>query len=130
MGTLLGDGCLAKHGRFHRLHVKHQLSQRALAEMKRDAFGEFVTMRLHQFDQKLGDHLYPCVQFATRTSAVFSEWHGRFYQERRKVVPENIAAMLTPLSLAVWFMDDGGADYAGLNLQTHITSGCRKSSIW
>jgi hypothetical protein len=26
---------------------------------------------------------------------------------------------LTPLAMAVWFMDDGGADYAGLAIQTH-----------
>jgi hypothetical protein len=57
--------------------------------------------------------------FVTRTSPVFSEWHGRFYEGRRKIVPGDIDTVLTPLSLAVWFMDDGGADYAGLDLQTH-----------
>ena len=119
VGTLLGDGCLAKHGRFHRLFVKHTFSQRGLAELKREAFGDFVWMQLHQFDQRLGDHRYPCVQFVTRTSPAFSEWHQRFYEERRKVVPENVAEMLTPLSMAIWFMDDGGADYAGLTFQTH-----------
>ena len=110
IGTLLGDGCLAKHGRFHRLFVKHQLAQRSLAELKRDAFDGFVTMPLHQFDQRLADRRYPCVQFVTRTSPVFSEWHQRFYSERQKVVPRDIAETITPLSVAIWFMDDGGAD--------------------
>jgi hypothetical protein len=119
VGTLLGDGCLAKHGRFHRLFVKHQLAQVSLVEFKRAAFDEFITMRLHRFDQRLGERRHPCVQFVTRTSPVFSEWHQTFYKGRRKVVPENIAALVTPLSIAVWFMDDGGADYAGLDLQTH-----------
>jgi hypothetical protein len=50
---------------------------------------------------------------------VFSEWHQQFYEGRRKIVPENIAELLTPLSMAIWFMDDGGADYAGLTFQTH-----------
>lgn len=119
IGTLLGDGCLAKHGRFHRLFVKHQLAQRDLAELKREVFGDFVTMRLHQFDQNLGDRRYPCVQFVTRTSPVFTEWHHRFYSGRRKRIPPDIAELLTPLAMAVWFMDDGGADYAGLDIQTH-----------
>lgn len=119
VGTLLGDGCLAKHGRYHRLFVKHQIAQRRLAEFKRDAFDEFVTMRLHEFDQRLGDRRYPCVQFVTRTAPVFSGWHDRFYSGRRKIVPPDIADLLTPLAMAVWFMDDGGADYAGLNIQTH-----------
>jgi hypothetical protein len=119
VGTLLGDGCLAKHGRFHRLHVKHQLAQRGLVELKREAFRDFVTMPLHEFDQRLGQRLYPCAQFATRTSPLFTEWHDQFYRGRQKVVPTEVAQCQTPLSMAVWFMDDGGADYAGLNLQTH-----------
>ena len=108
VGTLLGDGCLAKHGRFHRLFVKHRLAQESLVEFKREAFSDFVTMSLHRFDQRLGDHRYPCVQFVTRTSPLFSEWHGRLYDGRRKIVPADIGTVLTPLSLAVWFMDDGG----------------------
>ena len=35
------------------------------------------------------------------------------------MVPADIAALLTPLSMAIWLMDDGGADYAGLDIQTH-----------
>jgi recombination protein RecA len=119
VGTLLGDGCLAKHGRYHRLFVKHQRAQRALAEFKRDVFSDFVTMRIHEFDQRLGDRRYPCVQFVTRTAPVLSEWHDRFYSGGRKIVPPDIAELLTPLAMAVWFMDDGGADYAGLDIQTH-----------
>lgn len=119
VGTILGDGCLARHGRYHRLFVKHALRQKALAEMKREAFGEFVSMPLHQFDQLLGTGRYPCVQFASRTSPVFTTWHDRFYREHRKVVPGEICELLSPLSMAVWFMDDGGADAAGLNIQTH-----------
>jgi len=50
-GTLLGDGCLAKHGRHHRLHVKHKLAHRELALMKYETFREFISMAPHQFDQ-------------------------------------------------------------------------------
>lgn len=35
-----------------------------------------------------------------------------FYKNRKKIVPDNIKDLLTsPLSLAVWFMDDGTLDY-------------------
>ena len=94
VGTLLGDGCLAKHGNYHRLHIKHKLAQVTLAELKREAFSDFVTMPLHRFDQKLQGRAYPCVQFATRTSPIFTEWHRRFYLGRRKIVPEDIATCL------------------------------------
>jgi hypothetical protein len=122
VGTLLGDGCLAKHGRFHRLHIKHKEAHRVLAEFKRDVFADFVKMPLHAFDQRLGEKCFPCVQFATRTSPLFTEWHARFYRER-KIVPLDIAHYLTPLSLTVWFMDDGAADHAGATLQTHSFTG-------
>lgn len=118
-GTLLGDGCLAKHGRHHCLHVKHKLAHRELVLMKYGVFRDFVSMAPHQFEQRLGGKRYPCVQFATRTHPVFSEWHRRFYRERRKIVPADIANDLSPLALAVWLMDDGAADYAGVTIQTH-----------
>lgn len=118
-GTLLGDGCLAKHGRHHRLHVKHKLAHRELALMKYEALREFISMAPHQFDQRLGDKRHPCVQFATRTDPLFSEWHRRFYLGRRKIVPADIASDLSPLALAVWLMDDGAADYVGVTIQTH-----------
>ena len=119
VGTLLGDGCLAKHGYYHRLHVKHKEAHRALVQYKYDVFRDFVSMDLHAFGQKLKGREYPCVQFATRTSPLFSEWHARFYREGRKIVPADIAHYLTSLAVAVWFMDDGAADFAGVTFQTH-----------
>lgn len=119
VGTLLGDGCLAKHGHYHRLHVKHAIAHAELAELKYRVFEDFITMSPHVFDQRLRGKGYPCVQFATRTHPVFSLWHARFYDGRTKVVPRDVASLLTPLSLAIWLMDDGGADYAGLTFQTH-----------
>lgn len=119
VGTLLGDGCLAKHGYYHRLHIKHRIAQRDLAEFKYSVFRDFITMSPHVFGQRLGGREYPCVQFATRTNPVFTDWHTRFYVGRVKAVPRDIVSLLSPMSLAVWVMDDGAADYAGMTLQTH-----------
>src|SRR3989442_876932 len=119
VGTLLGDGSIAKHGQHNRLFVKHKLAHRALAEWKRAVFADFTTIPLHQFDQRLNGKLYPCVQFVTRTDPVFLEWRQRFYRERRQVVPAEIFSLITPLSIAVWLMDDGTADSAGVSFQTH-----------
>src|SRR5438270_8168742 len=119
VGTLLGDGCLAKHGHYHRLHIKHAIAQSELAEFKYDVFGDFITMSPHVFSQRLRGRAYPCVQFATRTNPVFSKWHALFYVGRVKTVPRDISRLLSPLAIAVWVMDDGSADYAGVTLQTH-----------
>src|SRR3989337_2089528 len=79
VGTLLGDGCLAQKGRYHRLHIKHKAAHRSLAEFKYDVFREYISMAPHFFDQKLMGKRYPCVQFASRTNPIFTEWHSRFY---------------------------------------------------
>jgi len=118
-GTLLGDGSLPIHGRNPRLFVKHKADHEALVLYKYEVFREFISMCPHHFDQRLNGRNYPCVQFVTRTNAVFSAWRRRFYRGRRKIVPVDIACDLSPLALAVWIMDDGAADYAGLTFQTH-----------
>jgi hypothetical protein len=53
VGTLLGDGCLAKHGYYHRLHIKHAAAQRALVDFKYEVFRDLISMRQHEFDQQL-----------------------------------------------------------------------------
>ena len=45
------------------------------------------------------------VGFSTLSHIEFEEVRQRFYVNRRKVVPEDLE--LTPLAMAVWFMDDG-----------------------
>lgn len=118
-GTILGDASLAKHGHFHRLFVKHKLAHESLAMLKYEVFREFISMAPHRFDQRLRGKRYPCVQFVTRTNPVFSGWHSRFYRDRRKIVPEDILSLLTAQAVAIWLMDDGAADYAGVTFQTH-----------
>jgi hypothetical protein len=119
VGTLLGDGSIAKHGHHHRLFVKHATAQISLAAWKREVFADFTSMPLHHFDQRLNDRLYPCVQFVTRTHPVFSVWRQRFYRDRRKIVPDRVEELLEPVAVAAWFMDDGTADRAGVSFQTH-----------
>lgn len=51
-------------------------------------------------------------RFITRTVPEFTPWRRVFYGSGRKTVPPNISELLTnPLSLAVWYMDDGTRDY-------------------
>jgi len=119
VGTLLGDGSIARHGHHHRLFIKHKAAHMALAAWKREVFADFTSMPLHHFDQRLNDRLYPCVQFVTRTHRIFSFWRDRFYSGGRKVVPVQIEELLAPPAVAAWFMDDGTADRAGVSFQTH-----------
>ncbi len=50
--------------------------------------------------------------FSTRSLRSLEEFRKLFYENKRKIVPKSIKDLLqSPISLAVWFMDDGTLDY-------------------
>lgn len=120
VGTLLGDGNLSYRGRNCRLHIKHSLNQLVLVDYKRKVFEDITSMKVRKFTQAVGEKDYNFAEFVTLTHPEFSKYHNLFYPSGKKSIPRDIDKLLiTPLSLAVWFMDDGAADYAGASLQTH-----------
>jgi len=63
------------------------------------------------------------IRFNTWTYSSFNWIHESFYKNGKiKCVPNNIAEYLTPLSLAIWIMDDGGKVGQGLKLSTNSFS--------
>jgi LAGLIDADG DNA endonuclease family len=59
------------------------------------------------------------IGFSTLSHVELEECRVHFYRDHRKVVPEDVE--LTPLSMAVWFMDDGSrksSQCRGLYLNT------------
>ena len=120
IGTLLGDGAIKPRGRDCRLHIKHSANQLPLVNYKREVFGNIASMRVRKFKQAVGKKDYIFAEFVTLTHPEFTKYHHLFYPFKKKVVPKNIKDLLvSPLSLAMWFMDDGSAEYAGASLQTH-----------
>ena len=60
-------------------------------------------------------------KFNTKVYSFFTELRQQFYPKGKKIILKNISNLLkSPLSLAVWFMDDGGRrnDCYGLFLNT------------
>ncbi|MEK7664878.1 MAG: LAGLIDADG endonuclease [Patescibacteria group bacterium] len=50
--------------------------------------------------------------FQTRYLEDVSFYREIFYKDKKKIVPENIKNLLvSPLSLAIWYMDDGSLDF-------------------
>lgn len=120
VGTLLGDGGLRFRGKDCRLHVKHSLTQISLVSYKRDVFASITSMKTRIFKQKVGKKNYNFAEFVTLTHPFFTDYYHQFYRSGRKIVPKNIKqSLIDPLSLAIWLMDDGAAEYAGVSLQTH-----------
>ena len=62
------------------------------------------------------------LSFTTLALPCFNQLYETFYVNGKKIIPANIAELLTPVSLAFWIMDDGGFTGSGLKLYTNAFS--------
>lgn len=123
IGTMLGDGCLEKNGRYARLRIDHSEQQREYVEWKYKVFQEWTISSptlVDYFDTRTNKTYYHC-RFTTLSLEVFSVYREMFYHEGRKRVPLELNGLLKSYrSIAVWYMDDGyrRSDCKGLYLCT------------
>ena len=70
-----------------------------------------------RFSNKLPDSrtgkIYNNISFTTYTLSCFNDLYNLFYLSKIKVIPSNIAEILTPVSLAFWIADDGSWNKIG-----------------
>lgn len=109
IGKLLGDGHLetANNGRTYKLKIEHSINQKDYVDWLYQEFKEWVRALPQIKKQKIGNKIYQKYWFNTLAHGSLRFYGQQFYQDKRKVVPRLIHHWLTPLSLAVWFMDDG-----------------------
>ena len=110
VGTILGDGHLEQNGRGVRLRVDHSMAQSEYISWKYREFENIATNkpRLIKSFHKKENKFYERMHFSTYSNGLLVDWRNMFYKDKIKFVPKDIATILTsPLSLAVWFMDDG-----------------------
>lgn len=110
IGTLLGDGCLEKHGKHTRLRLEHGIKQKSYLSWKYLELKSIITgsiMNVHAY-HKVSKKFYDSFRIYSFSDQVFDKYWNSFYLEKKKIIPSNIASLLKdPLSLATWFMDDG-----------------------
>jgi len=103
VGNLLGDGHLCQNwsGTNFRLKIGQAKKQEDYVSWKYDILKDFVLTapKLHVSTNS--------VRFATISHPELTNFHNIFYQGKKKIIPKNIGEYLSPLTLAVWFMDDG-----------------------
>ena len=107
-GMLLGDAHLERQrgALLARLKVEHSVSQSAYVDWKYQEWRHWV--RTPPKERVRANRLGTTsvnVGFATLSHDELEAVRVRYYRDGRKVVPEDLE--LTPLSMAVWFMDDG-----------------------
>lgn len=112
-GTMLGDGGIIgnriNQQKNYRLHINHSDRQKELVFWKYNILKNFV-LRPPSYRKENNSW-----RFRTISHPQITEVHHLFYKDGKKVLPLNIENILKDeLSLAVWFMDDGGISrYSG-----------------
>jgi recombination protein RecA len=128
VGSLLGDGHLeTQNGRkTFRLKVEHTAAQRFYVEWLYEQLRAWVLTPPASKQKRVNGIITTHFWFQTLSVAQLRFYGMQFYDNNgHKKVPKIIRKLLTPLALAVWFMDDGSAKskhHRALILNTHCFS--------
>ena len=112
VGCLLGDGAMrCKTNAL--LEINHSIKQSEYVEWKYNELKELVSTQPHKRFCNAGRIAY---RFTTKSLPELTEIYRKFYVTGKKIIPDNLT--LHPLSLAIWFMDDGSKSYRAIYLNT------------
>ena len=110
VGSVLGDGFLQKTGsRNARLRLEHGVKQKEYLLWKGRQLPRYfqgTPAYLERVHPKNGAK-YSYVRWQSNASPELGKWREYFYAKGKKIIPEDIAIFLSPLALAIWYMDDG-----------------------
>jgi len=110
MGMILGDAHVRQLKKEARIEVAHSTSQKNYVLWKYENLKRWVISEpclIKTYDARF-DKTYTQWRFRTKSHEVFSSLRKLFYPKGKKIIPKEIVNILkSPLSLAVWYMDDG-----------------------
>lgn len=103
VGCILGDAHIQKLGK---IIIEQSARQKDYLLWKYNELKNLCypakPAKIIRIDKRNNKEYYSNVFYSRQ---YFREWRKIFYKENKKVFPDNL--LLTPLSLAVWYMDDG-----------------------
>lgn len=109
IGLLLGDGHLETQnlGRTYRLKIEHTFWQKEYTDWLYQVFKDWVFTSPQEKEQLVNGILYKKYWFSTLSHGAFRFYAQQFYDNRHKILPKLIHKWLSPIAMAIWFMDDG-----------------------
>ena len=122
-GSILGDGYLEPNWSKtnYRLSIGHSIDQKSYVLWKYDIFKNLVLTK-PRFKKVNSSFV-----FRTVSHPEITRLRNIFYKNGKKIIPNNLFDHLSPLAIAVWFMDDGnlvktGDKLKGFHLNTQSFS--------
>ena len=101
IGVLLGDGAMRK--KTHALlEINHSIIQKEYVDWLYQQF-KYLVDTPPKMRKSNGRRV--AYRFTTRSLSVFTPYYEMFFFNKRKTIPDDLN--LCPLTLAVWYMDDG-----------------------
>jgi recombination protein RecA len=113
VGTVLGDGSMRRSRTNALLEINHSVKQREYVDWKYDNLAAFV---LTPPKERPGNGGRVAYRFVTRSDPELTSIYRVFYENGVKRVPSELE--LTPLTMAVWYMDDGSKSRRAVYLNT------------
>jgi len=109
IGKILGDGHLETmtKGKTYRLKIEHSINQKEYVDWVYKNLQSIASKHPQERVIQLNDKQYKKYWFNTINTPSLRFYAQQFYHGRKKIVPKMIKRWLNPLTLAVWFMDDG-----------------------
>jgi recombination protein RecA len=123
LGGLMGDGALSptRNGCAARFRWGHGSKQVGYGDWKASLFANLTVSRSTNARGAVFHDVQPLPELAELREAV--------YIEGKKVLSSDFLKRLTPLSLAIWYMDDGGFVLRSKGLQERTRGGSGRSTI-
>ncbi len=101
IGVILGDGAMRK--KTHALlEINHSYRQKEYVDWLYQKFKNFISTQ-PKLRKTNGNRI--AYRFTTKSLPQFTQYYEIFFKERRKSIPTSFN--LKPLTLAIWYMDDG-----------------------
>ncbi|MGH8998764.1 MAG: recombinase RecA, partial [Acidimicrobiia bacterium] len=123
LGGLMGDGALSVSSTGHgaRFRWGHGAKQVAYGDWKASLFSNLTVCRTTNTQGAVFHDVTPLTELRELRDAV--------YVGGRKVLSEDYLKRLTPLSLAIWYMDDGSFATRAKGVQDRTRDGSGRSEI-
>jgi len=109
IGMVIGDGCLTKrwkngHANFQMTHCEKQYEYML---WKQKILNNVTESKIHFTTKIMNNKIYKGSHLSTNRHPLFTKLHQRFYHQGHKALDEYLVKMITPLALAIIYMDDG-----------------------
>lgn len=114
IGMVIGDGCLSKHnsrkgykiGNAY-LQMTHCEAQYEYMLWKKSILDKVSKCTIWKNDKVTPEKTYGTYRLYSRANPMYTKLYDRFYLYGKKSVDEYLVKMITPLALAIMYMDDG-----------------------